>query len=303
MYLRKQLGTALILGMTILISACSPLKMVNAIAPEDGIDAVFGVPYGQNPRQMLDLYRPQQAVGPLPTVLFLYGGSWKRGSRHNYAFVGRALARNGFLVGVADYRTYPEVTFPAFVHDGAMAVSWLYENAYRYGGRGDGIHLIGHSAGAHIAALLAVEPKYLRAAGLSRDILGRWIGLAGPYAFYPSQVRSVKAIFDKSREDDARPVTVVAAGAPAGLLLHGEDDGTVAPMNSNEMAVALRAAGSRGSSHIYAGVGHALLVLSLTEPFTAIAPTLRDSVRFFKTGATPAEQHTSCEQCPAKSAP
>ncbi len=287
---RRSVLALTILSMAMLISACSPLKMVNAIAPDDGIDAITGLAYGQNPRQKLDLYRPAQADGLLPTVLFLYGGSWKRGSRDSYAFVGRALARHGFLVAVADYRTYPDVTFPAFVHDGAMAVAWLYEHAPKHGGKSDGIHMIGHSAGAHIAALIAVQPEYLRAEGLSRDILGRWIGLAGPYAFYPSQVRSVRAIFEKTREDDARPVTQVVSGAPAALLLHGKDDRTVDPFNSDEMAASLRATGSEGHAHLYSGVGHATLVLSLAEPFTAIAPTLKDSVRFFKTGIKPGTQ-------------
>ncbi len=267
--------------------------MVNAVAPSDGIDVTTDFAYGPHPRQVLDLYRPAAATGPLPTVLFLYGGSWKRGSRDGYAFAGRALARNGFLVAVADYRTYPDVTFPAFVHDGAKAVAWLHANAAQHGGKTDGIHMIGHSAGAHIAALVAVDPGYLAAEGLSRDILGRWVGLAGPYAFHPSEVRSVRAIFEKTPEDDARPVTRVVAGAPDGLLLHGEDDGTVYPFNSTAMATSLRAAGSEGYVHMYPGVGHAPLVLSLTEPFTAIAPTLEDSVRFFKSGVVPGTQQAA----------
>lgn len=275
------------------VAACSPLRMVNAVAPSDGIEVISDFAYGTHPRQKLDLYRPATIRGPLPTVLFLYGGSWKRGSREGYAFAGRALARHGFLVAVADYRTYPDVTFPAFVHDGAKAVAWLHQNAAAHGGRPDNIHMIGHSAGAHIAALVAVDPVYLRTEGLTQRILGRWVGLAGPYAFYPSEVRSVRAIFEKTPEDDARPVTRVSANSPPGLLLHGEDDGTVYPFNSNAMATALTAAGSEGHAHMYPGVGHAPLVLSLTEPFTAIAPTLEDSVRFLKTGITPGTQQAA----------
>ena len=106
---------------------------------------------------MLDLYRPDGAQAALPTILFFYGGSWKRGSREKYAFAARALAREGYLVAVADYRTYPDVKFPAFVHDGAKAVAWLTQNAEKYGGHTDQIHMVGHSAGAHIAAMIALD--------------------------------------------------------------------------------------------------------------------------------------------------
>ncbi len=288
---RRVILTASVLGLAAAaVAACSPLRMVNAVAPEDGVIVETAIAYGSHARQRLDLYRPAATAEPLPTVVFFYGGSWKRGNREGYAFVGRALARNGFLVAVADYRTYPEVSFPGFVHDGAKAVAWLHANAPTYGGKTDGIHMVGHSAGAHIAALVAVDPTYLAAEGLDRSILGRWTGLAGPYAFYPSEVRSVRAIFADTPEDLARPVTRVAPGAPPGLLLHGADDGTVYPLNSTEMAAALNAAGGQGYAHTYPGVGHAPLVLSMTEPFTGIAPALQDTVRFLKTGALPGTQ-------------
>lgn len=105
---------------------------------------------------MLYLYRPDGAQAALPTILFFYGGSWKR---EKYAFAARALVREGYLVAVADYRSYPDVKFPAFVHDGAKAVAWLTQNAEKYGGQSDQIHMVGHSAGTHIAAMIALDKK------------------------------------------------------------------------------------------------------------------------------------------------
>lgn len=271
----------------VLLSACSALDVVNAIVPESDVTVSAGHSYGMAPRQKLDIYKPKGATASLPSVVFFYGGSWKRGSRSDYAFVGEALAEQGFIVAVADYRTYPDVKFPTFVDDAAKAVAWMSENAADHGGLTSDIHLIGHSAGAHIAALLALDSSYLRAAGSDRSILGPWVGLAGPYAFYPSEIRSVRSIFADSPEDQARPITFASADAPSALLLHGADDTTVYPSNSLKLAKALRDKGVEAQSYLYDGVGHAPLVLSLARPFTGIAPTLKDATAFFKDGTIP----------------
>lgn len=271
----------------IAVTGCSPLKVINAIVPEGDVVVEVDQSYGAHPRQKLDIYRPAKAEGPVPTIVFFYGGSWKRGNRADYAFVGQALANEGFMVAVADYRTYPEVKFPTFVDDAAEAVAWISRNADEFGGKTDDIHLIGHSAGAHIAAFLALDGTYLKTADTDRRILGRWAGLAGPYAFYPSEVRSVRDIFSDTPEDTARPITFVDAGTPPALLLHGADDTTVLPKNSTQLAKALRDVGVKAHAFMYDGVGHAPLVLSLSPPFTGIAPTLNDVTAFFKTGKVP----------------
>lgn len=283
---------ALIAVLLFALQACSPLAAVNAIAPDHGVEVIPDIRYGPDERQFLDLYRPEKAQADLPTILFFYGGSWKRGSREKYAFAARALTRKGFLVAVADYRTYPDVKFPAFVHDGAKAVAWLTQNASQYGGMTEGIHLMGHSAGAHIAAMIALDEQYLSRENLSRDLLGRWVGLAGPYAFYPSKVKSVRAIFsDTLNEDTARPITFASIpGAPDALLLHGGDDTIVLPENSQKLAAALSSSGVNAHAHIYPGIGHAPLVLSLSSPFQGLAATLEDSVAFLKNGTIPKGQ-------------
>jgi len=280
---------ALIAVLLFALQACSPLAAVNAIAPDEGIMVMPDIRYGDGDRQILDLYRPEKAQISLPTILFFYGGSWKRGSREKYAFAARALAGKGFLVAVADYRTYPDVKFPAFVHDGAKAVAWLTQNASLYGGKTTDIHLMGHSAGAHIAAMIALDDRYLIRENLSRAVLGRWVGLAGPYAFYPSKVKSVRDIFsDTPNEDMARPITFASMpGAPDALLLHGGDDTVVLPENSQKLAAALSMSGVTAHAHIYPDIGHAPLVLSLSAPFQRFAATLEDSAAFLKGGAIP----------------
>ena len=275
------------LSAPIALAACSPLRVINAVVPDDGVDVIANLAYGAAPRQMLDIYRPKATMQPLPVVLFFYGGSWKNGRRADYAFVGHSLAQQGFLCAVADYRVYPEVTFPGFVEDGASAVAWLDDNAQAHGGEAGRINLMGHSAGAHIAAMLALDARYLDATDKGRDVLGRWVGLAGPYAFYPSEVNAVRNIFAGVPEDQARPITFAGPGAPPALLLHGTADRTVYPWNSVQLSNKLQEEDIDASVHLYDGIGHAPLVLSLSPPFTGIASTLEHSVAFLKTGSMP----------------
>ena len=269
------------------ISACSPFGMINSLANSDNVIVTTGIPYGSHERQRLDIYRPIWMKDPLPTILFFYGGSWKRGSRENYAFVGYTLARQGFVVVVSDYRLYPEVQFPTFVHDGAQAIVWITENIGKYGGLNQNIHLVGHSAGAHIAALLVLDNEYLGKFKLAEDTLGRWVGLSGPYAFFPSRVHSVKDVFAGVSENLARPIARVGLGAPDALLIHGSRDIAVSPDNSAALAQRMNEIGNRAFALTYEGIGHGMTVASLTFPFTGMASTLKDTVSFLKTGKYP----------------
>jgi len=111
----------------LLVSACSPLTAFNSVVPKDGGGrlAARGLAYGEGPRRRLDVYVPRgRAERMRPVIVFFYGGSWNSGERGGYAFVGRALAAQGFVTVVPDYRLVPEVTYPGFIEDGAAAVRW-----------------------------------------------------------------------------------------------------------------------------------------------------------------------------------
>ena len=118
-------------------------------------------------------------------VVFYYGGSWNRGERAQYRFVGEALASRGILTLVADYRLYPEVRYPDFLRDSAAALSYGLDHAADWGGNPDKVYVMGHSAGAYNAAMMALDPRWLAAHGRSPQQLAGWIGLAGPYDFLP----------------------------------------------------------------------------------------------------------------------
>ena len=170
-----------LLLLCLVLGGCSKFDLLNAAVPRGGYALDRDVAYGPLPRQRLDVYRPRERVKPAGVVVFFYGGDWQNGSKADYRFVGQALASRGFVAVLPDYRLYPQVTFPAFVEDGALAVRWAHDHL----GDAGPLHLMGHSAGAHVAALLALDDHYLKNVGLDRGAVRAAALLSGPYNFVP----------------------------------------------------------------------------------------------------------------------
>lgn len=271
--------------LALLTAACSPLSLFNGLVPKDGGTklAAQGVAYGDNPRQRLDVYVPENRdspyfSGPRPVIVFFYGGSWNSGDRSGYAFVGRALAARGFVTVIPDYRLVPEVVYPGFVLDGASAVRWVRAHAKDYGGDDDRIVLAGHSAGAYIAAMLAVDGRWL---GADRKAVRGLAGLAGPYDFAPFTVgASIDAFGEWPDPAETQPVTHADASAPPALLLAGAEDTTVKPRNSEILAGKLRAAGVPVEMKAYPGIGHIGILTAIAKPFRGKAPVVADVTAF-----------------------
>jgi acetyl esterase/lipase len=109
----------------LLLSACSPTSVLNAIAPRESVTLTRDVAYADGARRTLDVYAPRASGAPSPVVVFFfYGGGWESGSKDMYRFVGATLAARGVMTVIPDYRLYPLVRFPAFMQDAAMAVAW-----------------------------------------------------------------------------------------------------------------------------------------------------------------------------------
>ena len=273
---------------SLVLGGCSPLSLVNGIVTDDGYVRAEGLVYGPGPRQRLDVYRPENTKGPSPVIVFFYGGSWKGGDRASYRFIGEAFTRRGFTVVIPDYRVYPEVMFPKFVEDGAAAVRWTRENIAEFGGDPDRIFLAGHSAGAHTAALLAVDRRYLRNAGVPDGAICGVAGVAGPYSFDPTTFDSVKVIFAGVADSDTtRPVKQITTAAPPFLLFHGDDDTTVYPKNSRDFAAEMQAKGRPVDLVSIPGIGHYRILLAMAGPFEGIAP-VNDRIAGF------VDSHRSC---------
>jgi len=265
----------------LLLGACSPTAVLNALAPRDGVVLTRDIAYGDGPRHQLDVFAPRASLTQAPVVVFFYGGGWEAGSKDMYRFVGAALAARGVMTVIPDYRLYPEVRFPSFMDDAAAAVAWTRANAARFGGDPRRLFLMGHSAGGQIAALLALDGGYLRADGMSpRDVCGV-IGLAGPYDFLPLHSDTLRAIFGPEAERwRSQPINFVTAQAPPMLLLAGRDDDTVDPGNTLRLAARLRAVGDNVEKTLYPGVGHRALIAAFSAPLTFIAPVREAALRF-----------------------
>jgi acetyl esterase/lipase len=273
------LATILLAGA---LAACSPLAVVNAVSPAGTVHATSALRYGPDARNTLDVYRPASNAHKAPVIVFFFGGNWVSGKREDYAFVGRALAARGFVVVVPDYRLYPQVRYPDFLVDGAGAVAWTAREIAAYGGDPNNIFVMGHSAGAYNAAMLALDPRWLGNQGLKPDLLRGWIGLAGPYDFLPVQNRTTQPVFSApDTPPDSQPVNHVSASAPPALLIAAKEDNLVNPArNTGGMAAKLRALHVPVREVYYDGVSHTTLVASLSSSLTRLAPTL-DAVEDF----------------------
>ena len=272
-------GVALVAALTVV--ACGGLAFTAANAP-----ALFGefsrradVTYGTRPRQQLDVYAPRHAKD-LPIIVFWYGGGWENGKKSQYRFVGAALAKAGYVAVLPDYGLYPEAKFPAFVQDGAEALAWVASHAGEIGGDPGRIFVAGHSAGAHLAAMLAYDRSQLERVGLPPEIVSGFIGLSGPYALDPNN-DTYRAIFAAPfTPADWQPVQLAKQGAPPALLLHGESDEVVSVAHARRMAEALEESGVGVALRTYPGRGHRDTVAAFALPAPNKLPVLEEIGRF-----------------------
>ena len=262
--------------------AISILSVINFLSPKDrgSRKTARDVPYGPVARQKLDIYAPAKSEGPLPVVFFIYGGSWSDGDRKNYDFAGRALAAQGFVTVIADYRVLPEVEYPDFLGDCASAFGWVVDNIAQYGGDAGRIALMGHSAGAYNAVMLALDPAYLAKAGLL-DRVRCVVGLSGPYDFFPFDGPITLRTFGAVRDPQmTQPINHVGPAAPPMFLATGDKDTLVYPRNTVALAAKLRAAGIAVEEMHYPTLGHPGPLMALGRPARRIAPVLAEVSRY-----------------------
>lgn len=275
---------ALATGVTVGVSSRyftfdNPNSLFSALVAERDVELQREIAYGGNVRHRLDVYRPPGNKSRA-TILFLYGGGWTSGKRSTYAFVGAALAARGFTAIIPDYRLYPEARFPDFVEDAARAYGW----AVRHSGEDTPVFVMGHSAGAHIAALIALDGRYISKQGDGLPPPAGLIGLAGPYAFDPTTWATTRHIFATAQTaDEARPAAHVDGDAPPALLFHGLEDETVRLWNMQTIAKAYRQAGRNAETHEVADTGHIGIMLALARPFRWRHDVLETIVRFVRT--------------------
>jgi acetyl esterase/lipase len=273
--------TILILIIWLLRASQMPLQAIDELLPYDKGSArtATDVAYSTDPRHRLDVYAPTSA-GPFPVIVFVHGGSWSSGDKKDYGFLGRALASQGYIVFVPNYRLVPGHRYPAFVEDTAAAIAFAQKSASVYGGDNAAIYLMGHSAGAYNLAQAMLNPEFFVASGVDRTTIRAAALLAGPYDFAPLDVPSTVDAFGQWPDlSSTQPINYAAENAPPTLLLHGAKDTTVYPRNSRALAKLL---GAKATLKEYQNLGHVGILLSNAKPLRWRAPVLNDVIAFFR---------------------
>ncbi|WP_271068993.1 alpha/beta hydrolase [Caulobacter sp. NIBR1757] len=266
------------------LAACTPARFLDSVFPDDGATTLIkDVSFGDNPRQKLDVYGPPDGRPGAPVAMFVYGGGWSSGSRREYQWAGKMLAAQGFVTIVADYRLTPEVSFPGFVEDVAAAVRWAVDHTPEHGGDPSRIVMVGHSAGAYNAAMVALDPRYLKAVGVDRSRIKAFAGLAGPYYFPNLDGPILSRTFAGASDDKIyQTLDYAGPGSPAAFLVAGDADKTVRPRNTERLAEALRKEGVEVESHIYPGQSHADVLLNLSRTFRGRSPQYGQLTSFLR---------------------
>lgn len=262
------------------VTIFSPFNLPPAV--DQGVRKHAGIAYADGARKKLDIYSPEGAGDAAPVVMFIYGGGWRAGDRFEYEFVGRALAAQGFVAVIPDYRLFPEVRYPEFLEDNAQAVKWIEDNIADYGGDSTRFFIAGHSAGAYNAVMLSLDRSFLRDYGVTMPIRAV-AGISGPYNFYPFEYNEVRDAFGSApNPEGTQPVNLVTEEAPPMLLASGTTDPIVRVENSQALATRLKDQGIWVTEKYYDGFGHMEPVIALGSLWRWRMPVLADVSEFFQ---------------------
>jgi len=258
-----------ILSLALLSSlyGCSSLTFLAVNTP-----AAFGhyskhtdVSYADQARNKLDVYAPETLKAPMPVVIFVHGGGWNNGDKAQYKFVGAAFAEQGYVAVLPNYRLYPEIKSPAFYEDIAAVVFFVRAHVSEWGGDPERIYLVGHSAGAQIAMMIALNDQYLHEFGGSSEWIRGVVGLAGPYDFLPFTRPYMNDLFGPPDHFAAsQPINYVRANAPPLLLMHGLQDHTVAPTNTRHLYDAMTSIGGKVQVQYFETATHSDLIAAFS---------------------------------------
>ena len=187
---------------------------------------------GTSERHVLDIYAPPNAKG-LPVAMWFYGGGWRSGDKRLFEHLGRAFASRGIITVAANYRLSPEVSFPDNADDCAAAMAWTYRNIEQYGGDPDRFFVTGHSAGAHLAAMVTLDGRFLKRLGLSHSIIKGVVMISGAtdlVEYVNSSVFTEQSHIEETFGNTidelraASPLTWVSSDDPPFLIIIAEND-------------------------------------------------------------------------------
>ena len=230
-------------------------------------------------RHRLDLYLPK-GQRDVPVMMFVHGGGFTVGIKDQYAFMGQIFAARGIATAVISYRLSPKATYPGHVQDVARAFAWLRAHIAEYGGRPDKIFVAGHSAGATLVAMLGADPAYLKEVGESLDHIAGVIPISGSFtASARSGMFQGSIPIDPDVVRNASAIAHVAGPHPPFLILYGDKDAPRTGEDAEQMAKALKAAGTPADVHEIADHAHMDMVTGMMSPDDA---GLRFAVEFIR---------------------
>ena len=208
---------------------------MGSLSPEVEVhkDIVYtdGSPQDES-KHKLDLYLPKGKRN-FPVMVFLHGGFWRGGDRNLYSLFGNRFAKAGIGVAIPSYRLMPKNPHPAQIEDAAAAFSWVYKNIKEYGGDSTRLYLAGHSAGGHLAALLALDPDYLKTHDIPAGAIRGVASLSGVY-----NVGTLKEF--ENADDDPSPIHHVHPNAPPFLITYCQWDYLELPKQARDFAEELK---------------------------------------------------------------
>ena len=255
-----------------------------------GRAALRDLEYGRSERQKLDLYLLPAARGAITkgTVLYIHGGYWDSGDKRDYPFMADALLSIGFNVAVMNYRLAPAQIFPDFVTDAALAVRWLNQYLPRFRVN-QPLFVIGHSAGAHIAALLCCTPVHMQRVGAQRSLIAGAVCIAGPHDFLdwlPGDPRMQAALGPATQWRDTQPVLVADGLGPPLLILHGSRDTVCTPLHAPALHGAVTKRGGKAAYIWYEKLDHYTIIGAFSRLLSWLEPmVIRDVQRFLESNS------------------
>jgi acetyl esterase/lipase len=237
----------------------------------------------------LDVYSPAEGAGH-PVLFFVHGGGWQSFDKVIHAPVARRLLPEGMVVVIPDYTLHPEAGYEQMAREVAAALRWTLENVEAYGGDPGRVVVAGHSAGAHLAGLALMDPRFLAAYGHSVSEICGFVGMSGvydvqaEYDFWQAQGEHPRLIEEvmggQQNFGQASPLRYVRRDLPPILLIHGDRDKTVPFSIATEFQAALEGAGAESELSVYAGQGHTdYLFAGLAEERSRLIAELAGFVR------------------------
>jgi acetyl esterase/lipase len=247
------------------------VKLSSSVEVQAGVPYTEGAPADAE-KHKLDLYLPRDKKS-FPVLVFLHGGSWRTGDRSLYAALGQRFARAGIGVAIPSYRLMPQNPHPAQIEDASAAFAWVVRNIGQRGGDVSHIYLSGHSAGAHLAALLALDEKYLKKFDLPRSAIRSVIVMSGVY-----EVDKLDTFLAAGDKHDASPLAHAHVGSPPFLISYCQWDYFGLPKQARDFATALKKNFVPAQLLYVPGENHISEVISLVQEQGLLVDTILAAV-------------------------